>query len=133
VRLMVREEALLWFKQGEHDLRKAYNDLITQDWDSAAFWSQQAAEKVLKALLLNAGITFRGHNLLEIAEVIEKELRLDVKELMNDLRELTTHYIISRYPNAANALPYQLYTYDKAKDLVERDRRVVEWVRQYLR
>ncbi len=34
---MVREEALLWFKQGEHDLRKAYNDLITQDWDSAAF------------------------------------------------------------------------------------------------
>lgn len=37
MRLMVREEALLWFKQGEHDLRKAYNDLITQDWGFSCF------------------------------------------------------------------------------------------------
>jgi len=54
---------------------------------------------VLKALLLNAGAVFRGHNLLEIAEVIERELGLEVKGLVDDLRELTIHYVISRYPN----------------------------------
>jgi HEPN domain-containing protein len=114
-------------------LRKALNDIVTRDWDSAAFWSQQAAEKALKALLLNAGIASRGHNLLELAEVARVELGVDVDEVIDDLRELTVHYTISRYPNAANALPYELYTEGKARELVERARRVVEWVRRSLR
>lgn len=130
---MVSREALLWFKQAEADLRKALNDIVTRDWDSAAFWSQQAAEKALKALLLNAGIASRGHNLLELAEVARVELGVDVDEVIDDLRELTVHYTISRYPNAANALPYELYTEGKARELVERARRVVEWVRRSLR
>ncbi len=58
MRLMIKREALLWFKQAEMDLRKALNDLSTRDWDSAAFWSQQAAEKALKALLLNARVIY---------------------------------------------------------------------------
>jgi len=129
---VVSREALLWFKQAEADLRKALNDIVTRDWDSAAFWSQQAAEKALKALLLNAGIASRGHNLLELAEVARVELGVDVDEVIDDLRELTVHYTISRYPNAANALPYELYTEGKARELVERARRVVEWVRRSL-
>jgi len=130
---MARREATLWFKQAERDLRKALNDLTTGDWDSAAFWSQQAAEKALKALLLNAGITFRGYELLEIAEVIRRELGVDTSEVAPDLRELTIHYTISGYPNAANALPYELYDEARARDLVERAKRVLEWVRRHLR
>ena len=130
--MVAREEALRWFKQVEADLRKAVNDLLTRDWDSAAFWSQQAADKALKALLLNAGVVYRGHDLLELAEVVRRELGLSVDELMDDLRELTVHYTISRYPNAANALPCELYTESKAKDLVERAKRVVEWVKRLL-
>jgi len=114
-------------------LRKALNDIVTRDWDSAAFWFQQAAEKALNALLLNAGITSRGHNLLELAEVAKVKLGVDVEEVVDDLRELTVHYTISRYPNTANALPYELYTEGKARELVERARRVVEWVRRLLR
>jgi len=43
---VVRREAEAWLRQAERDLRKAINDLKTQDWDSAAFWSQQSAEKL---------------------------------------------------------------------------------------
>jgi len=129
---MTSREALLWFKQAELDLKKALNDLVTRDWDSAAFWSQQAAEKALKALLLNSGIAHRGHNLLELAESIKRELGINVEEILDDLRELTVHYTISRYPNAANALPSELYTESKARDLVERARGVIEWVKRYL-
>ena len=43
--LTIREEALRWFKQVEADLKKAVNDLMTHNWDSATFWSQQVAEK----------------------------------------------------------------------------------------
>ncbi len=130
---MARREAEMWFRQAERDLAKAVNDLATGDWDSAAFWSQQAAEKALKAVLLNAGVAHRGHELLGIAETIRAELGVDVSEIVDDLRELTVHYTISRYPNAANAVPYELYDERRARDLVERARKVLEWSRRYLR
>ncbi len=126
-------EAEMWFRQAERDLKKAENDLVTGDWDSAAFWSQQAAEKALKALLIKAGVAYRGHELLELGRAVRSELELDVSEIEEDLRELTIHYVISRYPNAANAVPYELYDERKARELVERARRVVEWVRRNLR
>ena len=129
---MLRREAFMWLKQAESDLKKALNDLVTGDWDSAAFWSQQAAEKALKALLLEHGLVYRGHELLEIANLIEKELNINVDEVRNLLRDLTIHYVISRYPNAANGVPAELYTKDIAESLVEKARRVVEWVKQYL-
>ena len=130
---MVRREAEMWFRQAERDLGKAVNDLATGDWDSAAFWSQQAAEKALNAVLLNAGVAHRGNELLGIAEAIRAELGVDVSEIVDDLRELTVHYTISRYPNAANAVLYELYDERRARDLVERARRVLEWSRRYLR
>jgi len=132
MKLVIRREAEMWFRQAERDLKKAYNDLVTGDWDSAAFWSQQAAEKALKAVLLNAGLVFRGHELLEIAELMRREIGVDVSGIVEDLRELTIHYTISRYPNAANAIPYELYSESKARDLVERAKRVIEWAKQYL-
>ncbi|MEM2998496.1 MAG: DNA-binding protein, partial [Thermoproteota archaeon] len=37
------------------------------------------------------------------------------------------------YPNAANALPTDLYDREKAHELVERAKKVIEWVKRYLR
>lgn len=130
--LAIRKEASLWMKQAESDLRKAENDLKTYDWDSAAFWSQQAAEKALKALLLNFGKSYRGHNLLELRDILKTDAGLDVGLIEKELKELTIHYTISRYPNAANALPIELYDQEKAYELVEKARKVVEWVKRYL-
>ncbi|MEM2424954.1 MAG: HEPN domain-containing protein [Candidatus Bathyarchaeia archaeon] len=128
----MRREAFLWLIQAERDLKKAVNDLRTEDWDSAAFWSQQAAEKSLKALLIDGGKVYRGHDLLEMAHIIRDNLGIDVEVIMDDLRELTIHYTISRYPNAANAVPSELYTKDRAEELVTRARRVLEWVKRNL-
>ncbi|MEM3607299.1 MAG: HEPN domain-containing protein [Candidatus Bathyarchaeia archaeon] len=129
--MAVRREASLWMRQAESDLRKAENDLETYDWDSAAFWSQQAAEKALRALLLNFGRSHRGHDLLELRDILKTDAGLDVASIEKELRELTIHYTVSRYPNAANALPADLYDRE-ADELVERARRVVEWVKRYL-
>ena len=129
----MRREAALWLRQAESDLRKAENDLKTSDWDSAAFWSQQAAEKALKALLLEYGKTCRIHDLPGIAEIIEEELGVSTSDIAGDLRELTIHYTIARYPNAANALPSELYDERKARELIEKARRVLGWVRRNLR
>jgi HEPN domain-containing protein len=129
---VLRSEALKWLVQAESDCRKAFNDLRTEDWDSAAFWSQQCAEKALKALLLSSGKVYRGHDLLDIARVVREELGLDLSLLLDDLRELTIHYTVARYPNAANAIPSELYSESKARELVERAKRVLEWVKRNL-
>ena len=129
---MVRREAEAWLRQAERDLRKAVNDLQTEDWDSAAFWSQQAAEKALEALLLDSGIAYRGHELLEMTQNIRSELGIDTSAIDRDLRELTIHYTVARYPNAANAVPYELYDEEKARELLEKAKKVIEWVKQNL-
>ena len=126
-------EYVWWLEQALRDLRKAENSVRTEDYDAVAFWAHQAVEKALKALLLSRGCVARGHSLLELARKVRDELGIDVDQVLDDLRELNPHYIISRYPNAANAPPHQLYTRDKALDLLSRARRVLEWVRQYLR
>lgn len=128
----MRVEAQLWLKQAKADLKKALNDLRTQDWDSAAFWSQQASEKALKALLLAHGKAARTHNLIEIGFMIKEELGISISEILADLKELTIHYTISRYPNAANALPSDLYDEAKARDLIARAGRVIKWVERNL-
>jgi HEPN domain-containing protein len=109
------------------------NDLIIKDLDSAAFWSHQVAEKALKALLIAYGKFVRGRNLVELGEVVRDELGIDVSEINDILKELTIHYTVARYPNAANAIPSEIYTEAKARELVNMARRVLEWVKQYLR
>jgi len=113
-----------WLEQAERDLRKASNALSTEDYDAAAFWSHQAVEKALNAA--------RGHNLIELGRRVEEVLGVPVEEVLEDLRELNPHYTLSRYPNAANAPPYQIYTRARAEEAVVRARRVVKWVRRLL-
>lgn len=73
-----------------------------------------------------------GHDLVELGYIIRDELRIDVSRIMDYLRELTMHYTVSRYPDAANGLPYEVYTEGKARKALEMAREVVEWVRQNL-
>jgi len=130
----LRREALLWLRQAEADLRVAIHSLEFKDWFASAFWSHQAAEKALKSLLLSRGRSVRGHNLLYLAEVVKTELGIDVpEEVMKCLRRLNPHYTVARYPNAANGLPYQIYDEDTAREAIEYGRRVLEWVKQFLR
>lgn len=123
----------MWMNQAESDLKKAENDVKTSDFDSAAFWSHQAAEKSLKALLVHYGKAYRGHDLVDMGKILRTDFNLDITTIEKELRELTMHYTVSRYPDAANSLPYELYDREKAVELVERARRVVEWARQRLR
>ncbi|WP_054842477.1 HEPN domain-containing protein [Vulcanisaeta distributa] len=122
-----------WLAQALRDLRTAENSLNSGDYYACAFWSQQAVEKALKALLISrGGKVVKGHDLVELGYIIRDELHIDVSRIMDHLRELTMHYTTSRYPDAANGLPYEVYTEGKARSVLEMAREVVEWVRQNL-
>jgi HEPN domain-containing protein len=128
----VREEALKWYQQALEDLLTAEQLFKAQRYYAVAFWSQQAAEKALKALLIFSGKIVRTHDLNEIIDIVEKELLINVSEIRDDANKLTIHYIVSRYPDAANSIPARIYSINDAEDLLRRAKKVIEWVKQNL-
>ena len=49
---MIRDEALRWLEEGYNDISTAQLLLDNKKYSPSAFYSQQAAEKILKGLLL---------------------------------------------------------------------------------
>jgi HEPN domain-containing protein len=128
----MREEALKWYQQALEDLLTAEHLFNTHRYYAVAFWSQQAAEKALRAFLIFHGKVVRSHDLNEILDIIERELSINVNEIREDANKLTIHYIVSRYPDAANSIPARIYSRNDAEDLLKRVKKVIEWVKRYL-
>ncbi|WP_291998617.1 HEPN domain-containing protein [Caldivirga sp.] len=129
----MREEVYKWLQQAFDDLATAKDMVATGHYYAAAFWAQQSADKALKALALSLGKVLRTHDLSEILNTIHEESGLPIDDVKQDANKLTIHYVVSRYPNAANAIPSRIYSRDDAEDLVRRAEKVIQWVRQNLR
>ncbi|WP_338598223.1 HEPN domain-containing protein [Sulfolobus tengchongensis] len=128
----MRDEARKWLEQAIEDLNTAKDIINAGHYYASAFWSQQAAEKALKAFLIEKGKIVRTHDLNEIVEIIKQELGVSVDEIFEDANKLTVHYTISRYPDAANGVPARIYTRSDAEELLVRAQRVIEWVKRNL-
>lgn len=99
----MRAEAGLWLEQARRDLDAAKHLKESHDWFASVFWCHQVAEKALKALLIASGRAARGYNLLELARLAENELGIKTsRDVLRCIRYLNPHYMISRYPDAAN-------------------------------
>ncbi|MEW6295331.1 MAG: HEPN domain-containing protein [Candidatus Diapherotrites archaeon] len=125
----MREETRNWLKQAEMDLGAAQGNLQIKNYFVSAFYSQQCAEKALKAFgIERTRETIKTHNLLEIA----KKLRLP-KEILEGLIELNPDFIVSRYPDAANGVPGEMYDLKKAKIKVLYAEKVLEWAKSRIK
>jgi HEPN domain-containing protein len=59
-----------WLSKAENDLRTLAAAINVESYDTACFHAQQAAEKALKAFLINAGIEFPfTHNLVKLTKL----------------------------------------------------------------
>ena|SRR3989344_4887111 len=119
----VRKEVIDWFSQAEEDLTTAEILFKAERFYACAFYCQQAVEKALKALYLKQ---FRkntpSHNLVELARELKAE-----EAILKACRLINPHYAVSRYPDAANAVPADVYTESSAENLLEEARRVLKW------
>ncbi len=111
------------------DLKTAKANIGIKKYFATAFFSQQAAEKALKAMALEKlREPMKSHNLLELAKKIKAP-----HEIMRCLIELNPDFIISRYPDAANGLPYELYDLKKAKQKAAYSGKVLKWVKEWIK
>jgi len=114
---MIREEALRWFEEGENDISTSKILLENKKYNPSAFYSQQAAEKILKGLLLAFNEATWGHSVLSLLRRLDEIMYVDISEVEKCAKELDRHYIPSRYPDAyPSGKPEDYYTEKIAKE-----------------
>lgn len=105
-----------WIKQAIHDLQIAEKNLSVGGFDSAAFYSHQSVEKLLKGLISVSGHSIpRTHDLERLGDLLECP-----DEIIPDLIDLMGDYQTSRYPDMSEVIPCEYYTEAIARDRVRK-------------
>jgi HEPN domain-containing protein len=113
----MRGEALRWFSEALWDLDTAKILHREKRYNAAVFYSHQAAEKAVKALLYSVNEAPWGHSIRELLQRYFMRVGSQVDErLLTLARELDRHYITSRYPNALpSGTPHEVYDEEVSK------------------
>lgn len=120
----MREEINNWLRQANRDLKVAEKNFDIEEYYSAVFWCQQAVEKGLKAVILKRtkDKSF-GHSLVQLG----KQAKVP-DEFVSKLKLLSPQYFLSRYPDASEDVPFELYDWKITKNFLEISKGVLKWV-----
>jgi len=114
--------------QSKADLATAMTLRDAGIYYASVFYSQQAAEKALKAVITGRlQKTPRGHNLITFANELNAPL-----DVMNAAAELNLEFLAARNPEHAEGVPAQMYDLPSAHLHLEASRMVVDWARNML-
>ncbi len=115
-----------WYKQASHDLEMAEKNIEIEGYDVSAFLSQQAVERLLKAIFAFEGRSIpRSHHIDELAQQLHVS-----QEVLDDVLELTADYTFARYPDVAEHVPYEEYDENIAQDKVGRAKNIFGHVQE---
>lgn len=130
---MIREEAVRWIEDGNNDISTAKLLLENGKFSPSAFYSQQAAEKIMKGLLLAHNEVSWGHSVLSLLKMFAEAVDVDIQEIEVAARELDRHYIPSRYPDAyPSGGPSDYYTDKIAKEAFSCAQKIKEFAERMM-
>jgi HEPN domain-containing protein len=126
----MRPEIERLLRQADRDLLNARKNVGIEAYEVAAFLAQHAVEKYLKGtwVLSRKEPAPHTHSLTELGDGLGV-----TSDLRRHLADLTSDYTVSRYPDAANAVPYELYDEATALAKVENAEAVIAWLRRKIR
>lgn len=106
----MKMDAAWWVRASDRDLGMAEGLGRLGFNEGVAFHCQQAAEKILKALLLaRCGTSQRTHSCTELFEALGGLGLPAPDEILTCARKLDLHYVDSRYPNGVGGAPDKFY------------------------
>ena len=112
-----------WFNAAEDDLNTAGILFRQGVYYASAFYSPQSAGKALKAAHISESRKLGArHNIIALSS--ELGAPEDIKAAC---KRLNPHYVQSRYPDAANAIPAEAYAAEIAESLPEDAKKVFKW------
>ncbi len=120
-----QEIARQWLAEASGDLLNADNNLEAENipFDTVCFHCQQAAEKMLKALLVSRGMEYPfTHDLLLLLENV-LEINSDAERLRDDLAILMPYAVEIRYPD-----DWFMPSLADAEEARESAARVLQWL-----
>jgi len=133
VRRGLRPEALDWLEEAHVDLRRAERALSDGDYAISCFFSHQAIEKALKAVVI--GLARKRpphvHDLTLLYTMVEEFLELP-DEVKKQLPEVSQYYVTTRYPNAGLLRPSVSFNKYQAEKALEVAKHVLKRVREAL-
>lgn len=126
----MREEVSNWWKQALKDLESASKNLEIKEYYVTAFLSHQAAEKGLQALYIHRVKESPGptHSLIFLGKSV-----IIPDEFLSRIRKLSPDFVITRYPDVANGVPYELYDEEVAKERLKIAESVIKWIQKELK
>ncbi len=123
----MRVEAERMIKQAERDVLNARKNIEIEAYEVSAFLAEQAVEKFLKAvwIIFRSELPPHTHYLLELGQGLKMPSRL-----RRHLAFLNPDYTITRYPDAANGIPYELYDRETALSKIRAAEEVIGWLQK---
>lgn len=120
-----RDQIDAWLARAERDLEIAEANLEMGFADACAMYSQQAAEKFLKALYMleERAEAPRTHNIVLLARQLGA-----APELADSLHDLEQDYMRTRYPDVAAMAGAAEHDAAAGAERLAQARRVREWV-----
>lgn len=127
--MTIEEQVQMWLRQGERELDRARRLFAQDDFDGAAVFAQQVAEKFLKALYIARFQTLppRTYDLQCLAMALGAPA-----DLAAIGKPLTEDYFRARYPDLAGAAPYEVFNANIAQERIQQAEQIRNWVRQQL-
>jgi HEPN domain-containing protein len=120
-----RKAAMDFWAQCRADIATAITLLDAGIYYASVFFSQQAAEKALKAVVLDRQHRSpRGHNLIQIANSLDAPV-----EIMNAAAELNPEFLLSRNPESVEGVPAQMYDKGSARLHLRCAQDIMNWAR----
>jgi len=116
-----------WVERAEYDLGTAKAMLDTGRYLYVGYMCQQAAEKLLKAIIAQQNKeNLPIHNLSRLVEIAEIKNHLN-SEQFNFLAELTPYCIEARYGDYKESLS-EIINEQKAKEIYEKTQEIFKWL-----
>ncbi|ABO51515.1 HEPN domain protein [Desulforamulus reducens MI-1] len=129
----MRAQSSVWIGIAEDDLEAAEHCMHGKQYLWSMFMCQQAVEKAIKAVFFNkTGLTPpKKHDLISLAggADILAQCSKDTRDL---LRRLSLYYIEARYPDKRAELEAKC-TYENTKEILQRTKGGVAWLRSMLK
>ncbi len=124
-----------WLRQAEHDLEQAEKSAAGGAYAYPAFFSEQSAQKALKAFLFKSGK--RAVPIHSVGELAREASRVEeaFEALIGKGARLDRHYLASRYPDALPepAIPFESYTQEDAEEALTLARDFLDLARRFIK
>lgn len=118
----MRKETQSWLEQAKEDIKAAEFNVYKFPYVCSLF-SQQAAEKALKAHIINEETTIpKVHDLVFLAR------RAGAENLLDKCEKLSRVYIETRYPNQPGSVPSKKFTVIVSKEHLAIAKEIILWV-----